>query len=65
MSDDRRPDAESPQPIIRDETDVLQLALAIAARKGDPEPALIQHTIGTREAATKTTGSRVRSNEPC
>lgn len=65
MSDDRRPDAESPYPIIRDENDVLQLALAIAARNGDPEPALIEHTIGTREAATKTTGSWVQSDEPC
>jgi hypothetical protein len=65
MSDDRRPDAQSPRPTLRDETDVLQLTLAIAARKGDREPALIQHTIGTREAATKTTGSWVRSDEPC
>ena len=64
MSDDRRPDAARPHPIVRDETDVLQLALAVAARKGDPEPTLIQHTIGTREAATKTTGSWVKGDEP-
>ena len=43
---------------------MLRLALAVAARNGDPEPALIQHTIGTREAATKTTGSWVESDEP-
>ncbi|MGZ6616357.1 MAG: hypothetical protein ACXVFQ_18240 [Solirubrobacteraceae bacterium] len=65
MSDDRRPDAESPHPIVRDQNDVLRLALAVAAQKGDPEPAMIQHTIGSREAATKTTGSWVRSDEPC
>ena len=64
MSPDRRPDAESPHPTVQDEKDILQFALAVAARKGDPEPALVQHTIGTREAATKTTGSWVRSDEP-
>ena len=31
--------------------------MAVVARNGDPEPVLIQHTIGSREAATNTTGS--------
>jgi hypothetical protein len=65
MSDDQRPRAESLFPVIRNEEDVLRLALAVAVQKGDPEPELVQHTVGSREAATKTTGSWVRSDEPC
>ena len=64
MGDDQRPDGATRPPIVRDEADVLRLALAVAARNGDPEPTLIQHTIGTREAATKTTGSWVESDDP-
>lgn len=64
MGDDRRPGAATRHPIVHEEADVLKLALAVAARKGDPEPTLIQHTIGTREAATKTTGSWVESEDP-
>ena len=63
MADDQRSDATTGHLIVREEADLLQLALAVAARKGDPEPTLIQHTIGTREAATKTTGSWVESDD--
>ncbi len=47
--------------VIRSERDLL--ALSFAARKGNPSPELIQHTIGSREAATKATdhGSVARS----
>jgi hypothetical protein len=53
-----------PFPVVRSEDDILQLALHAAARAGDPTPELIQHTKGTREAATKTTGSWVHGDEP-
>jgi hypothetical protein len=53
-----------PLPLVRNERDILRLALEVAARNGDPSPALIEHTTGTREAATKPTGSWVRSHEP-
>ena len=49
---------------MRSEADILALALEVAARKGDSNPELVQHTTGTREAATKTTGSWVRSDQP-
>jgi hypothetical protein len=49
--------------IIQDESDILPFALDAARRFGDPEPELIEHTIGTREAATKTTGSWVHGDE--
>lgn len=52
------------QPVVSSEGDILALALEIAVRNGDPSPELIQHTIGSREAATKTTGSWVHSEEP-
>jgi hypothetical protein len=51
-------------PLVRSEGDILRLALEVAARSGDPSPELIEHTTGTREAATKTTGSWVHSDEP-
>lgn len=60
----RRAVGTGPLPLVRNERDILRLALEVAARNGDPSPELIEHTIGTREAATKTTGSRVRSGEP-
>jgi hypothetical protein len=44
------------------ERDILRLALEAAARGGDPDPELIEHTTGTREAVT-TTGSWVYSDE--
>jgi hypothetical protein len=53
-----------PFPVVRSESDILELALHAAARAGDPSPDLIQHTTGTREAATKTTGSWVHGDEP-
>jgi hypothetical protein len=53
-----------PLPLVSNERDILRLALEVAARNGDPSPDLIEHTTGTREAATKTTGSWVRSHEP-
>jgi hypothetical protein len=47
------------------EGDILRLALDAAARNGEPNPELVQHTSGTtREAATKTTGSWVHSDQP-
>jgi hypothetical protein len=51
-------------PRVRSEGDVLTLALSVAARHGDPDPELIQHTIASRLAATRTTGSWVESEEP-
>ncbi len=57
------PSSRGPLPIVRSEADILPLALQAAARKGDPSPQLVQHTTGTREAATKTTGSWVRSDQ--
>jgi hypothetical protein len=46
------------------EDDLPLLALAAAARSGDPDPALIQHTTGTRGELTKLTGSWGPSDEP-
>jgi hypothetical protein len=59
----RRVVGTGPLPVVRNEGDILRLALEIAARNGDPNPELIEHTTGTREAATKATGSWVRSDE--
>ena len=60
----RRAVGREPLPLVKNERDILLLALDVAARNGDASPELIEHTIGTREAATKTTGSWVRSGEP-
>ena len=58
------PVPSQPLQIVRSEADILSLALAVAARKGDPNPRLVQHTTGPREAATRTTGSVVFANDP-
>jgi hypothetical protein len=60
----RRVVGMGPLPVVRNEGDILRLALEVAARNGDPNPELIEHTTGTREAATRTTGSWVCSDEP-
>lgn len=49
--------------IVESESDILPFALDAARRCGDPNPELIQHTTGSREAATRTTGSRVHGDE--
>jgi hypothetical protein len=51
-------------PLIRvhDETEILTLARQVARRSGDPNPELIQHAAGTRETATRATGSIVFSD---
>jgi hypothetical protein len=54
----------APLPVVRSEGEILGLALEVSKRHGDPDPELIQHTSGTREAVTKTTGSWVRSDDP-
>jgi hypothetical protein len=59
-----RPPDRRRLPLIRDERDILPLALAVCASNGDPTPQLVQHATGTREAATRTTGSVVFSDEP-
>jgi hypothetical protein len=64
MEDGRQPRAGRGQlPLVTNERDILRLALEVAARCGDPDPELIEHTTGTREAVTKTTGSWVYSDE--
>jgi hypothetical protein len=55
-------DTEGVMQILTDERDILAFALQEARRCGDADPELIQHTIGTREAATKTTGSWVHDD---
>lgn len=60
----RQPRRRGRLPLVRSERDILALALEVAARKRDPRPELIQHTVGTRKAATETTGSIVYSDEP-
>ena len=60
----RRVVGTGPLPVVRNEGDLRRLALEVAARNGDPNPKRIEHTTGTSEAATKTTGSWVRSEEP-
>jgi hypothetical protein len=47
-----------------DENELLALALEVAARKGDPNPELIQHARGSRFDVTRTTGSIVFSDTP-
>lgn len=64
MDDGQRGAVRGPLPLVRSEGDILRLALEVAARCGDPDPELIEHTSGTREAVTKTTGSWVHSDEP-
>jgi len=58
------PPVPGPLPLVRNERDILRLALEVAARCGDPNPELIEHITGTREAVTKTTGSWVYGDEP-
>lgn len=48
--------------VIESERDILPFALDAARHYGDRSPELIQHTTGTREAATKTTGSWVQGD---
>jgi hypothetical protein len=59
-------DAMAHQPALRafSEDMLVQLARQVAARNGDPDPELIQHASGTREAVTRTTGSIVISDAP-
>jgi hypothetical protein len=47
-----------------DESELLALALEVAARKGDPNPELVQHARGSRFEVTRTTGSIVFSDVP-
>ena len=47
-----------------DESELLARARDVAARAGDPEPALIQHARGSRFDVTRTTGSVVFSDAP-
>jgi hypothetical protein len=49
---------------VKSEDDILAMALEAAARAGDSNPMLIQHTAGTREQCGKTTGSWVHSDKP-
>jgi hypothetical protein len=49
--------------VIESENDIVPFALDAARRYRDRDPQLIQHTIGTREAATKATGSWVHGDE--
>jgi|ERR1039458_5619837 hypothetical protein len=65
MSPERNvPPGPGPFAPIEREKDILRLGLQAAAQCGDPEPELIEHTIGTRETATEATGSIVHSDEP-
>lgn len=65
MGDDERCSrSRGALPRVSSERDILALALEVATRSGDPVPTLIQHTTGTREATTRTTGSWVRSDAP-
>jgi hypothetical protein len=64
MGTSQSPDRRGPRLLVRREEDILQFALDVAAMKGDSAPELVQHTAGSREAATKTTGSWVRSEAP-
>jgi hypothetical protein len=49
--------------VIESESDILPFALDAARRYGERDAELIQHTTGTREAATKATGSWVHGDE--
>lgn len=65
MEDERPPPPGlGPLPLVRNPRDILRLALEVAARCGDPNPEMIEHTTGTREAVTTTTGSLVYGDEP-
>ena len=65
MADDReRHRAPGPLPIVRQPSDILGLALQVAAEHGDANPELVQHTTGAREAVTRTTGSIVFDDQP-
>jgi hypothetical protein len=46
------------------ESELLALALNVAARNGDPNPGLIQHARGSRFDVTRTTGSIVFGDAP-
>ena len=56
--------AQGPLPIVRQPSDILGLARQVAAQHGDANPQLVQHTTGTREAVTRTTGSIVFDDHP-
>ncbi|MGO9972052.1 MAG: hypothetical protein ACLP01_04430 [Solirubrobacteraceae bacterium] len=58
------PGAAPPTAGAIDENELLALALEVAARKGDPNPELIQHARGSRFDVTRTTGSTVFSDAP-
>jgi hypothetical protein len=63
------PDEDSPPraaPTIGaiDDSELLALALEVAARAGDPAPELIQHARGSCYEVTRTTGSTVFSEAP-
>jgi hypothetical protein len=47
-----------------DDGALLELALEVAARFGDPTPSLIRHARGTRFEVTSATGSKVFSDTP-
>jgi len=49
---------------VFDESELLALALEVAARVGGPGPELIQHARGGRYEVTRTTGSTVFSEAP-
>ena len=65
MEDKRSPPPGlGPLPLVRNPRDILRLALEVAARCGDPNPEMIEHMMGTREAVTTTTASLVFGDEP-
>jgi hypothetical protein len=65
LADDReRHRAQGPLPIVRQPSDILGLALHVAAQHGVANPELVRHTTGTREAVTGTTGSIVFDDHP-
>jgi hypothetical protein len=49
---------------VEDEADILRYARELDSRKGEPDPELVQHTTGTREAATTTSGSIAYGEQP-
>jgi hypothetical protein len=50
--------------LVRREEDILVVALQVAAHQGESSPEVIEHTVGSREAVTKATGSWVEDLEP-
>ena len=64
MDPARPPEPHGSLRLAGGEGDIVGLALVIASQQGDADPELIQHTVGTRQAATKTTGSWVDDEEP-